>query len=218
MSLYLVLNLPQVILLSQLGSAAWYPATGLVLALLLGVSPWYAVLIFFANALAGAMIYHQPPTSFGETVGSAGITACYSTAAYILRGPLQIDLGLRRRQDVVRYVFVTMAAAAASTVIGVACLAADKSIPWSDFWTSSWVWFSGDGIGLLGIAPFFLIHVFPWVRKQLSPRATEALRAHDRLRRDAARLDTAVIAEAVGQAVAILGGLWVMFGPALGSR
>jgi diguanylate cyclase (GGDEF)-like protein/PAS domain S-box-containing protein len=216
--LFLALNLPQVILLSQLGSVAWYPATGLVLALLLGVSPWYAVLIFFANALAGAMIYHQPLASYGETVGSAGITACYGTAAYILRGPLQIDLGLRRRQDVVRYVFVTMAAAVASTVIGVACLAADKSIPWSDFWTSSWVWFSGDGIGLVGVAPFFLIHVFPWVRRQLSPQAEEALRENERFRRDAARLDPIVVVEAVGQAVAIFGVLWVMFGPALGSR
>src|SRR5450432_1235776 len=216
--LYLALNLPQVILISRLGSVAWYPATGLVLALLLGIRPWYAVPICLAAALAGALIYHQPLASFSETVGSAGVAACYGTAAYILRGPLRIDPGLRRRQDVVRYVFVTMAAAVASTVIGVACLAADKSIPWSDFCTSSWVWFSGDGIGLLGVAPFLLIHVFPWVRRQLSPHAEEALRENDHFRRDAARLDPVVIAEAVGQAVAILGVLWVMFGPALVSR
>jgi hypothetical protein len=106
--LYLALNQPSVILISQLGSVAWYPATGLVLAILLGISPWYAVLVCFSDALAGALIYHQSPLSFGETVGSVGVAACYCTAAYILRGPLQIDLGLRRRRDVVRYVFVTM--------------------------------------------------------------------------------------------------------------
>ena len=165
--LYLALNLPQVILISRLGSVAWYPATGLILALLLGISPWYAVPICLADSLAGALIYHQPLASFGETVGSVGVAACYSGAAYILRGPLQIDLGLRHRRDVVRYVFVTMAAAAVATAIGVTCLAADKSIPWGDFWASSWVWFSGDGIGLVGVAPFLLIHVFPWVRRQL---------------------------------------------------
>src|SRR5258708_6224205 len=94
--LYLALNQPPVILISQLGSVAWYPATGLVLAVLLGISPWYAILVCFVDALAGALIYHQPLLSFGETVGSVGVAFCYCTAAYILRGPLQIDLGLRR--------------------------------------------------------------------------------------------------------------------------
>ena len=62
--LYLVLNQPSVILISQLGSVAWYPATGLVLALLLGISPWYAVLVCFADAFAGKLIYQQPLTLF----------------------------------------------------------------------------------------------------------------------------------------------------------
>src|SRR6202521_4928000 len=89
--LYLALNQPPVILISQLGSVAWYPATGLVLAVLLGINPGYAVLVCLADALAGALIYHQPLLTFGETVGSVGVAACYGTAACILRGPLQID-------------------------------------------------------------------------------------------------------------------------------
>ena len=117
--LYLALNQPSVILISRLGSVAWYPATGLVLALLLGISPWYALLVCVADAMAGALIYHQPLTSFGETVGSAGVAACYGTAAYVLRGPLRIDLGLRGRQDVVRYVYTTIATAVGATLIGV---------------------------------------------------------------------------------------------------
>ena len=43
---YFAQNQPSVILISQLGSVAWYPATGLVLAVLLGISPWYAILVF----------------------------------------------------------------------------------------------------------------------------------------------------------------------------
>ena len=37
--LYLALNRPEVIFISQLGFTAWYPATGLVLALMLGLVP-----------------------------------------------------------------------------------------------------------------------------------------------------------------------------------
>jgi diguanylate cyclase (GGDEF)-like protein/PAS domain S-box-containing protein len=216
--LYLALNQPSVILISHLGSVAWYPATGLVLALVLGISPWYALLVCLADAMAGAMIYHQPLTSFGETVGSAGVAACYGTAAYVLRGPLRIDLGLRGRQDVMRYVFVTMATAVAATMIGVTCLAADKSIAWSEFWSSSWGWFSGDGIGLLGIAPFLLIHVFPWVRGQVFPKVHRASQQNEGTEKQAVSLDPASVAEAVGQAAAILTVLWVMFGSRLGSR
>jgi diguanylate cyclase (GGDEF)-like protein/PAS domain S-box-containing protein len=213
--LYFALNQPPVILISQLGSVAWYPATGLVLAVLLGVSPWYAVLVCFVDALTGVLIYHQPPLSFGGTFGSLGIASCYGTAAYILRGPLQIDLGLRRRRDVVRYVFVTMSTAVVATVIGVSCLAADKSIAWSEFWRASWSWFAGDGIGLLGIAPFLLVHVCPWVRKQLSPKTIEVSQESEHVRKQAIRVEPAVLAEGIGQAAALVAALWVMFGPRL---
>src|SRR5437016_5694045 len=110
--LYLLLNRPEVIFLSRIGFVAWYPAIGLVMALLLGVSPWYALLACFSDALAGRVIYSQPATSFSNTVAAVGIAVCYGAAAYVLRGTLQIDLGLRRRRDVVRYVLVSATAAA----------------------------------------------------------------------------------------------------------
>ena len=66
--LYLCLNRPEIILESKLGFTVWYPPAGLILALMLGVSPWYAALAVFADALAGALIYHQPLLSKSETI------------------------------------------------------------------------------------------------------------------------------------------------------
>src|SRR5882762_11383564 len=171
--LYLLLNRPEIIFFSRIGFVAWYPAIGLVMALLLGVSPWYAVLVCFADALAGSVIYAGPVLSFSNTVDAVGVAACYGTAAYVLRGPLRIDLGLRRRRDVVRYVFVSAIAAAVATIIGVACLIADHSITWSEYKTSAVGWFLGDAIGLVGIAPFLLVHVLPHIRNWLSPERAE---------------------------------------------
>ena len=128
--LYLLLNRPEVILFSRTGFIAWYPAIGLAMALMLGVSPWYALLVCFSDALAGRVIYAQAVISFSSTVDAAGIAICYGAAAYVLRGPLKIDLGLRRRRDVVRYVLVSATAAVVATIIGVACLIADHSITW----------------------------------------------------------------------------------------
>ncbi|MHB8218046.1 MAG: GGDEF domain-containing protein [Candidatus Sulfotelmatobacter sp.] len=208
--LYLLLNRPEVIFISRIGFTAWYPAIGLVMALLLGVSPWYALPVCFSTALAGRLIYGQPVMSYGGTVDAVGIAVCYGAAAYVLRGPLQIDLGLRHRRDVVRYVLVSVAAAAGATIIGVACLIADHSIAWGEYKASALGWFLGDAIGLIGIAPFLLVHVFPLVRKWLSP--TPSLVRPAKARSAGTMFTLASLAEGFGQALAILAVCWAMFG------
>jgi diguanylate cyclase (GGDEF)-like protein/PAS domain S-box-containing protein len=207
--LYLLLNRPEVVLFSQIGFVAWYPAIGLVIALMLGVSPWYALLAFFSNDLTSFVIYHQSFLSFSSTIGAAGIAACYGAAAYVLRGPLKIDLGLRRRWDVVRYVFVSASAAAGATIFGVACLIADHSITWREYKTSALGWFLGDAIGLVGIAPFLLVHIFPHVRKWLSLTPSHH---PTRAKSSGRKFTLSALVETCGQAVVILAVCWAMFG------
>jgi diguanylate cyclase (GGDEF)-like protein/PAS domain S-box-containing protein len=208
--LYLLLDRPEVIFFSRIGFVAWYPAIGLVMALLLGVSPWYAFLACVADALASRVVYGQPATSFSNTVGAVGIAICYGAAAYALRGPLPIDLGLRRRRDVVRYVLVSATAATGATIVGVGCLIADHGITWGEYKASALGWFLGDAIGLVGIAPFLLVHIFPHVRNWLSPRPSQLrpTRKHP----DKTRFKFSALAEALGQGLTILTVLWVMFG------
>ncbi len=206
--LYLLLNRPEVILLSRIGFVAWYPAIGVVIALLLGISPWYALLACFADAFASRVIYSQPVISFSGTVGSVGIAVCYGAAAYVLRGPLQLDLGLRHRRDVVRYVSVSAAASVVATMIGVACLIADHSIAWGEYKSSALGWLLGDTIGLVGIAPFLLVHVFPHVRNWLSPTPSPLRSAHSA----GTTFTFAALAETCGQILTILAVLWVIFG------
>lgn len=208
--LYLLLNRPEVILLSRLGFITWYPAIGLVMALLLGVSPWYALLVFFSDALAVKVIYGQPVLSLSHTVGALGSVLCYSAAAYILRGRLQIDLELGHRRDVVRYVFVSAIAAAVATFFGVASLIADHSIALSEYKSSATGWFLGDAIGLVGIAPFLLVHVFPHVRKWLAPESSGPYVSKARPTETTSTLGG--LAEACGQALAILAALLIIFG------
>jgi len=217
-SLYLLLNLPQVILVSQLGFTVWFPATGLILAVMLSVSPRYFPLAVVADSLAGAVIYHQPLLSWSELLGPLLVAGSYAAAAYLLRGPLKIDPELRHRRDVVRYLSVTMVAALPATITGVASLAADHTILWSQYWDSALMWYTGDVIGLVGFAPFLLIHVLPQVRKWISPSPVgtdvEGRQADKRLK--LVRLEEVI--EAIGQAISIVLVLWMMFGPALGPK
>jgi len=208
--LYLLLNRPEVILLSRIGFVAWYPAIGLAMALMLGISPWYALLTCLSGPLASWAIYDQPLTSFSNTVDAAGVAICYGTGAWVLRRPLRIDLGLRRRRDVVRYVLVSATAAAGATVVGVACLLADHSIRWDEYKSSAVVWFLGDAIGLVGIAPFLLVHVLPHVRNWLSPIPLQP--AQTGTHSSGAKLNLGALAEVCGQGLTTLAVLWVIFG------
>jgi diguanylate cyclase (GGDEF)-like protein/PAS domain S-box-containing protein len=214
---YLLLNRPEVIMVSQLGFTVWFPATGLILAVMLGISPLYFPLTMIASALAGAVIYHQPVLSWSGLVTPLG-SGSYAIAASLLRGPLKIDLALRQRRDVVRYVSVTLAAAVFATAAGVACLAADGTISWSQYWHAALGWYVGDVVGLVGFAPFLLIHLLPWVRRMLSPLQAKTSEKVDRSKAKALRIDLKDVLEAMGQAGSIVLVLWIMFGPTLGYK
>jgi signal transduction histidine kinase/CheY-like chemotaxis protein len=214
-ALYLLLARPEVIVVNRLGYVVWYPAAGLTFAMMLSVSPWYAPLVCLCSVLAGKFFYNQPFATFGQTIGTLGSAGFYAAAAWVLRGPLRIDPGLRRRRDVVFYVSVTTVGAFASTALGVACLAADHTIRWSEFGQSASVWFLGDEIGLLGVAPFLLIHVFPWIRTLISPEvASEPARTRNSAWHSWNSLQAV---EALSQMVALAVLLWVMFGSTLAS-
>jgi diguanylate cyclase (GGDEF)-like protein/PAS domain S-box-containing protein len=206
---YLVLNRPEILLLSKLGFTTWYPATGLMFALMLGVSPWYAFLVFFTNSLASMAIYQQPFISWGNLAGTVGETGVYALAAILLRGRLQVNLGLSRRVDVVRYTAVVLLAAVGSTIFGVTSLLLDHTITRSDYWSAASGWFIGDMVALLALAPFLLIHVLPWVRKNLAPQSTSLTAPHP------AQVNVFHLAEGFAQAAGILGVLWIMFGQTL---
>ena len=210
LGLYVLLNRSDVIVETQLGYTVWYPPAGLGLALILGVNPWYSLVIAFGDALSASLIYHQPWASWGTLVGSPGLAVIYASAAIILRGPLRIDLSLSHRRDVTRYVFVTFVMGACATVVGVGCLLADHSIPWSDVSRASLIWFGGDLISFVGVAPFLLIHVLPPIRRWLSLEPAKVTGATSRTRkRPSVRLGN--VGEAVGQAASIVLVLWIMF-------
>lgn len=212
-ALCLLLNRPEIILLNRLGYVVWYPAVGLTLGLMLGVSPLYAPLVYFAGVLSGRLFYNQAFATYGQTIGALGSVCFYGFGAYVLRSPLKIDSGLHRRRDVFLYVSVTTVAAIGSTAIGVACLAADHTIAWSEYWQSASVWFLGDEIGLLAVAPFLLIHVFPWVRDRLTREPAERNAVERRLAGEKPNICRAV--EGASQVIALLLILWVMFVPTL---
>ncbi|MGB6265355.1 MAG: diguanylate cyclase, partial [Candidatus Acidiferrales bacterium] len=217
--LYLLLNRPEIILVSQLGFTAWFPASGLVLAVLLSLDPWFAPVFVAADIIASHWMYHQPLLSWTSTAGAVGGTGLYLAAAVVLRKHWKIDWQLRTPQDVFRYLSVSSIAAVAATAVGVGCLVADHTILPSQFWASSIAWYIGDAIGLLGFAPFLLVYVLPWIHAKIEVPKPEGADPRDR-RVHSSDLPQTVreIIEAFAQGLTLFLAIWLMFGPEFGDR
>ncbi|HUO34174.1 MAG TPA: diguanylate cyclase [Candidatus Acidoferrum sp.] len=171
---YYLLNLPSVIFISKIGFSAWYPAAGLSAATVLGLNPFYGLLVLMTDPVVGHLIYGTPIFSWDGLTGSLGPACFYTMAALVLRGPWKIDISLRRRQDVLRYSIVTLLAAAGATSHGVGMLVLSHRVALGEYW-ESWVrWYAGESVGVIGVAPFLLIHVLPTVRKFLGFTAITA--------------------------------------------
>jgi diguanylate cyclase (GGDEF)-like protein/PAS domain S-box-containing protein len=210
-AVYLLLSRPEVILVSTLGFTAWYPAVGLVFAAMLGVSPRYLPLFVLADVVASLLIYHQPVRSWSVLpVAIFGSTA-YAIAAYLLQTRVKIDSTLSHLNDVARYLTVTLTASIFATIAGVACLVADGIIKPSQFWESAVAWYIGDATGLLSVAPFLLIYVFPAIRRKVSPQSALHLREKRRANL-ASQPQLLGFLEGAAQAVSIVLLLWIMFG------
>jgi diguanylate cyclase (GGDEF)-like protein/PAS domain S-box-containing protein len=208
--LYFFLNRPEIILISNLGFTAWYPAVGLIFAVMLGVSPAYLPVVILGDILASLIIYHQPIYSWSVIPSSIFGASIYAVAAYVLKHKIKIDRTLIQLSDVLRYLAVTLTAAIFATVTGVACLAADGSIKWNQFWDSAIGWYMGDAVGLLSIAPFLLIYVCPWMRRNLLEQSGEA---ETGFIKPTPGIGIGRVLEAAGQGVSILLFLGIAFGP-----
>jgi len=216
-TLYFLLDGSDILLESHLGFAIWYPPLGIAVPLLLGLSPWYAPVIFLAGLLSGKVIYHEPWLSWTGIVTPIFATGCYAAAAYVLRKRIRIDVELSQRRDVIWYIFVVMTAALGATGVGVTAMLLDHAISRAQYFSAAVGWYAGDAIALVGVAPFFLVHVFPWIRKQLLAKPNGGtLPAEVPSRWDVQSLFP-MLAETLGQAASLLAVLWIMFGRPFGS-
>ncbi len=211
-AVFLALDRPYIVLISPVGFAAWYPGAGLMWALMLGVSPWYAPLAAFAGMLADATIYRAPLLSYSQLASTLGFTAVYAVAACIVREPLRVGLRLARRRDVLIYLLVTLTVAAIATTIRVFSLTIDHLLRPDQFWSAAAGWFFGNAIPQLGVAPFLLIHVLPRVRNWLT--IEKPLDQHQKSPPGWPLLGSVgIVIETVCQALTLGLAIWIIFQP-----
>jgi PAS domain S-box-containing protein len=134
-------------------SAVW-PPTGiaLVAVLVFGYHVWPGIVLgaFLANATANEPLVTAIGIAVGNTLESLA-------GAWLLRRCVDFDNSLERLKDVLG--LIVLAAGASTTVsatVGVLSLCLGGVQPWSDFGSLWSVWWLGDAMGNLVVAPVLL--------------------------------------------------------------
>ena len=146
---------------TQQVTAVWPPSGIAVAALLLfGYRAWPGV---FGGALLINAISDEP---LATAAGIAAGNTLEAVVALFLLRLVAFDCSLDRARNVV--VFAGLGALAAATVgatIGVANLSLTGIVAWSDYPSVWWVWWMGDAMGVLLVAPVILAwSTGPWPR------------------------------------------------------
>ncbi|HEY7981140.1 MAG TPA: MASE1 domain-containing protein [Candidatus Eremiobacteraceae bacterium] len=134
-------------------TAVW-PPTGIAVAalLLLGYRVWPG--IFLGAVIANAMTHEPAYTAAGIAIGNA---LAPLLAAAGLKRLVEFDVAMERLRDVLGFVLVGSALAmTVSATNGVFSLALAGIVPWSAFGSNWWLWWVGDSMGVLLVAPLLL--------------------------------------------------------------
>ena len=138
---------------TQQVTAIW-PPTGIALValLLIGYRAWPAILV---GAFAANIVTNEP---FAVAAGIAlGNTLEALVGAFLLRRVVGFDNTINTIKNVLALVcLAAILSTLVSATIGVATLCLSHIIPWSSYRSVWWVWWVGDAMGDLVVAPFLL--------------------------------------------------------------
>ncbi|HXA46085.1 MAG TPA: MASE1 domain-containing protein [Burkholderiaceae bacterium] len=133
---------------------ALWPPTGIALAafLLYGIRIWPSIFLaaFAINSLIGGSLIVAAGIAVGNTLAPIA-------AFFMLQQVKTFDRAITKTSDVLAILlFGAVLGMAVSATNGVANLALAGIIPWSAYASVWWVWWVGDGMGVLVFAPLIL--------------------------------------------------------------
>ncbi|MFE0251355.1 MASE1 domain-containing protein [Streptomyces sp. NPDC059010] len=146
----------------------FWPPTGIALVVLLlwGLRMWPAVALgaFVVNVTLGPSAFPVLAITVGNTLAPV--------FAYLLLRRVGFRIALDRLQDALALVFLgALGGMVISASVGTGALVASGALAGDDFWPTWSVWWTGDAMGVLVVAPLLLV-----AREARWPRGVPALR------------------------------------------
>ncbi len=152
-------------------TAVW-PPTGIALTAVLLLGDRIAPAIWLGAFLANATAHEPLATAAGIATGN---TLEAVVGAWLLQRVVGMGQSVDRLRDALGLiVFGALASPTISATIGVTSLALGGVQPWTSFWSIWVVWWLGDAMGALVVAPVLLALVAGWRRRWPAARLAEA--------------------------------------------
>ncbi|MEV5312365.1 MASE1 domain-containing protein [Streptomyces sp. NPDC052610] len=131
-----------------------WPATGIAVAalILLGLRAWPGIALgaFLINVSLGPSVPAVIAITAGNTLAPL--------ASYALLRLVGFDLRMNRLRDALALVFLgAFTGMLISSTVGSGTLELVGALPPGEFWTTWWVWWTGDAMGVLVVAPVLLV-------------------------------------------------------------
>jgi len=147
------------------GVSPWFLPQGASLALLVIGGIAYAPLVALANIAAGVWL-HQFNSNLTAIITVAMVTAvCYGLMAHILRAGIRFDPHLTRLRDVINFSLAVFLLPLVVGAVSGAFFIVLHIMPGGHEYTTMVIsWWSGEIIGLLTVAPFFLVYGAVWTQ------------------------------------------------------
>ncbi|GEM_PF-2009558 len=147
--------------------SAWYPPTGLAVALMIGVGLELIPALLVAGYLSGFLNYHQSLTGLPFLFLNPLIPLIYGAASLYLRRKLSDGTRIRSIRDVGYLLGASLVASCAAAFSGSAILIWNGDLQRFDYFQAAVNWWIGDAVALSSVTPFLLEFVAPWCRRYL---------------------------------------------------
>ena len=147
--------------------SAWYPPTGLAVAVLIAFGPGAVVPMFIAACLAASLNYHTPVATYSYFPALLALVGIYASGTIILRRAVKIDPQLRAMRDVMWLLFVTISSAGLVAFTDTRLIVADHAVAAGEYVPAALSWWVGDAVAVACVTPFCLIYLLPGLRRLL---------------------------------------------------
>ncbi len=210
---YVALTRLALVFATPFGISPWYPAAGLNVALLVALGWRYAPLVLLGTLITDLWLAEPAIPRMiiaGSVLWKIGV---YTLAATLLRqataGPTN-RRRLSRPRDVLWFTVVTLIAPFFAALVPLSLLMTSGTLAPAAFNAALVQFWIGDAIGVVGLAPFLLLLLFPAVRTLSEGVRNRHCPVPELTRRD--------VSTFILQLGALGGAIWFAFGSAFAGR
>jgi PAS domain S-box-containing protein len=178
------------------GIVAWYPPAGLTYVLLLVFGARFSPAVTLALLISSLFVYRMSQPFYLLLLWAFIISLIYTISAFLLRKRFGFDWQLRKMRDVAFLVAAAIFVSAILAILSVSSSALSSNIPRNEVLRSTILWWIGETVGVLTVAPVMLMHVMPWLK-----RFTDRRTAKMPPRRSLPRLKLSILGQAFSMAL-----------------